>query len=127
MLRKNIKLFFVLFFNKNYIMEEIDVLFITNTEPIILNEKLNDKAFDCEMLLTFMDKQYGCLMPSADYYKYLKKRITEFKKNIYCNLTAEDKQIINLLDKFTIKLINDSIKINIEEMEFITRFNELND
>lgn len=109
-----------------YRMEEIDVLFITNTEPIELKE-LNNKAFDCEMLLTFLDKQYGGLMKSEDYYKYLKKKITEFKKQLYCNLTAEDKQIINLLDKFTIKLINDSIKINIEEMEFITRFNELKD
>lgn len=108
-----------------YIMEEIDVLFITNTEPIELKE-LNDNSFNCEMLLTFMDKHHGGLMPSEDYYKYLKKKITDFKKNIYIKLTAEDKQIINLLDKYSMKLINESIKINIEEMKLITRFHEIN-
>lgn len=108
-------------------MEEITQFNIIDDKPIILNEKLDNKAFDCEMQLTFMDKQHGGLMPSADYYKYLKKRITEFKKQIYCNLTAEDKQIINLLDKYSMKLINESIKINIEEMRLIERFHEIND
>lgn len=109
-----------------YIMQEITQFNIIDDKPIILNEKLDNKAFDCEMLLTFMDKSYGGLMPSADYYKYLKKRITEFKKQIYIKLTAEDKQIINLLDKYSMKLINNAIKINIEEMRLIERFHEIN-
>lgn len=75
--------------------------------------------FGCEFLLSFMNSNHSNGAETADYYKYLKKRIPIFKKEVYKHLTPEDRDIIRLLDKYTMKLINESIKKNVADMKEI--------
>jgi hypothetical protein len=103
-------------------MEEITHLDIIDRNPIQLkNEDKADKAFKCQMTLTFMDNRYSKGQTTEEYYKYLKAYIPLFKKNIYNQLTPQDRTLIKLLDENTMKLINESIKINIEDMKWIIK------
>jgi len=76
---------------------------------------------DCELQLAYMDKVFSNQEPTEKYLKGLKKRITEFRKITYKNLTAEDKQTIQLLDRYPLTIINKSIKKNIDDMNEILK------
>lgn len=125
---------------------ECNDIFIDDSEPFILKEELDEEEYktkyrekilkqqketekkhelwrqeiECELMLCYMDKTYntGDTIP---YMKDLKKRIPKFKKEVYNKLTAEDKKMIEFLDKYSLKLINQSIKINIEEHKDILK------
>mgnify|MGYP000442237613 CR=1 FL=1 len=97
----------------------IDISINTSGIFQLKEEKEINKQIECEMVLCYMDKHFDTESNSIKYYKKLKKKITTFKKEVYIKLDEEDKQIILLLDKYTQKLINQSIKNNIEQMKEI--------
>jgi len=76
-------------------------------EPDKSNMSLKD---DCDFLLLFMNKNFNPSDESIPYLKGLKKRIQKFKKEVYSQLTAEDKCLIKMLDTYSQKLIFASIK-----------------
>lgn len=103
------------------ITETIDISGNYDFTPEWNNKKkqntLNDKD-ECDFLILYMNKWYNN-DDSIPYLKQLKKRITEFKKEVYSKLTAEDKCFIKLLDKYTQKIIHQSIKDTIDEFKDI--------
>ena len=76
---------------------------------------------DCDFLLLFMNKSFNPSDESIPYLKGLKKRIPKFKKEVYSQLTAEDKCLIKMLDTYTQKLMNESIKDTIDGFKDIER------
>jgi len=68
-----------------------------------------------------MNKSFNPSDESIPYLKGLKKRIPKFKKEVYSQLTAEDKCLIKMLDTYTQKLMNESIKDTIDGFKDIER------
>lgn len=77
--------------------------------------KKSQEELECELLLSMMEKKHGGSIDRITYWKQLKKRIPTFKKEVFNNLSKEDKHLIQLLNNYTLKLINQSIKNNIED------------
>jgi hypothetical protein len=87
----------------------------------LINKKINNRPktdkLECELMLAYMNKYYNDDDDNIKYYQELKQKIPIFKKDIYDNLTPEDKKLIQLLDRYSMKTINSAIKENINEMK----------
>lgn len=75
---------------------------------------------ELEIQLCYLDKYFNS-GDSVTYYKDLKKRIRAFKKEVYSQLSAEDKVFIKILDKYPLTKIDNAIKININDMNDIMK------
>ena len=111
-------------------LNETDANPITDDTPITLEcdeeedvstmTEKDRKKIECELMLSYMDKTYNS-DDSIPYWKELKKRIPKFKKEVYSKLTAEEKCMLKMLDLYTMKLINQSIKDCIDDMKDILK------
>lgn len=117
-------------------MEVVEFLNVKEDEPIILkdsHEEQTEKQLQkepiekrfpqecCELRLCHLEKFFNKEEDSIVYYKPLLKRLKQFKKDVYDNLTAEEKQFIILLDMYPMTIIQKAIKENINEMNDILK------
>ena len=75
----------------------------------------NGRDDECEMKLFCMESSYNSDDDKLPYWRNLKKRLPKFKKEVFKNLSKEDIDMIYLLSNFKMKVINQSIKNNIED------------
>lgn len=100
------------------IKDDEEFVLMKDEKPMKTRQEL-----ECELLLSMMEKKHGGDRGYL-YWKDLKKRIPTFKKETFKDLSKEDKDLIQLLNNYTLKLINQSIKNNIEDMKAIMEDNE---
>lgn len=87
-------------------------------DNIVLGDKIKIPHLECELFLCYLNKKYnsgdGC---SIVYHNYLKKKIKEVREKYFSKLSNEEIDILNMLQKYPLTLINKSIKNNIDEFK----------